>query len=63
VRATVLSGVRQAESLGEIAIGPGLGWIARIGTVATALASAAAVFGGSLFVWAKTLVSDDPEPS
>lgn len=63
VRATVLSGVRQAESLGEIAIGPGLGWIARIGTVATALASAAAVFGGSLFVWAKTLASDDPEPS
>lgn len=63
VRATVLSGVRQAESLGEIAIGPGLGWIARIGTVTSALASAAAMFGGSLFVWVKTLASGDPEPT
>ncbi len=54
VRATVLSGVRQAQSLGELSIGPGLGWVARTISVTAALASSAALVATSAFGWLRT---------
>lgn len=53
VRATVLSAVRQSESLGELAIGPGLGWIASARSIATALTGSALLMGSTVFAWRK----------
>ena len=53
VRATVLSGVRQSESLGEIAIGPVMGWLATVRTITFALTSSALVLLATTPLWRK----------
>jgi DHA3 family tetracycline resistance protein-like MFS transporter len=56
VRATVLSGVRQAASFGELSVGPGLGWIARVMSVTAALAGSSMLIGTSLVGWARLTI-------
>lgn len=51
VRATVLSAVRQAESLGELTIGPGLGWIASVRSVAAALTVSSTLMASTVLAW------------
>lgn len=61
VRATVLSAVRQSESLGELSIGPGLGWIASARTIATALTGSAVLTGSTILAWRQTTAKVEAE--